>query len=145
MIRYGRRGFTLIEMLIVIVVIAILAGFVIVGASSSVRREKVAALHSNLLLLRNAIQRFEADCVGYPKDLNELMVKPADLPCGVVIVGDTKPYVVTWQGPYLKTPDGKLPVDPFTLKADWNYDPGAGKVHSSSTRHAINGEFYSEW
>ena len=136
------KGFTLIEMLIVIVVIAILALIVIPRLLGAGRKAKEAALKGDLHQLRNAIQQFEADCGDYPVDLDPLMTAPAD--------GDTGGNGIdldaaAWQGPYLRTPDGAMLVDPFTTLADWTYDGPTGEVHSSSGLTAVNGDNYSDW
>jgi general secretion pathway protein G len=146
MVDRRHKGFTLIEMLIVIVVIAILALIVIPRLLGAGRKAKEATLKGDLHQLRNAIQQFEADCGDYPAALADLQARPAAGSAGAnAIVLD----VNGWQGPYLRTPDGNLPKDPFTSAADWVYDasPGAtaGDVHSASTLTAINGENYSDW
>ncbi len=140
------KGFTLIEMLIVIVVIAILALIVIPRLLGAGRKAKEASLKGDLHQLRNAIQQFEADCGDYPLALDDLITAPgAGTQGGQGIDIDA----TAWQGPYLRTPDGGLPKDPFqdqTLAADWDYStPASGDVHSKSTLTAINGENYSDW
>lgn len=136
------KGFTLIEMLIVIVVIAILALIVIPRLLGAGRKAKEAALKGDLHQIRNAIQQFEADCGDYPATLDDLMAAPA---AGSVGGNGIDLDVTAWQGPYLRTPDGNMIEDPFTGAADWTYDAASGEVHSSSTLTAINGENYSDW
>jgi len=136
------KGFTLIEMLIVIVVIAILALIVIPRLLGAGRKAKEASLKGDLHQLRNAIQQFEADCGDYPADINDLQTKPAD---GSQGGGGIDLDVAGWQGPYLRTADGGLPKDPFTETADWSYTTTSGEVHSASTLKAINGDNYSDW
>lgn len=142
-----RRGFTLIEMLIVIVVIAILALIVIPRLLSAGQKAKEAALKGDLHMLRNAVQQFEADCGDYPAALDQLMSQPMGDPQGNAPKGGNGIALDTdkWQGPYLRTVDGDLPKDPFTGTADWKYGPETGDVHSASTMTAINGEHYSDW
>jgi general secretion pathway protein G len=143
MMRRGSRGFTLIEMLIVIVVIAILALIVIPRLLGAGRKAKEASLKGDLHMLRNAIQQFEADLGDNPADLDQLVATTA--PSGAGGNGlDLDPQ--GYQGPYLKTADGALPVDPFTGSADWTYDAAAGQVHSASTLNALDGTTaYNEW
>ncbi len=143
--RRGSKGFTLIEMLIVIVVIAILALIVIPRLLGAGRKAKEAALKGDLHQLRNSIQQFEADCGDYPALLTDLQ---APGPAAGSTGGQGLDLDVTgWQGPYLRTPDGALPVDPFTQvsPADWAYTASTGEVHSASTLNALDGTAYSAW
>ena len=136
------KGFTLIEMLIVIVVIAILALIVIPRLLGAGRKAKEATLRGDLHQIRNAIQQFEADCGDYPSSLAQLMTQPGAGNGGTGIALD----VNGWQGPYLRTPDGNMPKDPFTdSSTTWSYTANTGDVHSGSTLTAINGEAYSTW
>jgi prepilin-type N-terminal cleavage/methylation domain-containing protein len=77
------KGFTLIEMLIVIVVIAILALIVIPRLLGAGRKAKEATLRGDLHQVRNAIQQFEADCGDYPSAISTLMTAAGrDPTCG---------------------------------------------------------------
>ena len=137
------RGFTLIEMLIVIVVIAILALIVIPRLLGAGRKAKEASLRGDLHMLRNAIQQFEADCGDYPAALADLQSKAALAKGGNGIDLDA----TAWQGPYLRTGGAvtALPLDPFTALADWTYTPASGVVHSNSALKALDGTNYSDW
>ncbi|MDH4179020.1 MAG: prepilin-type N-terminal cleavage/methylation domain-containing protein, partial [Armatimonadota bacterium] len=102
MVNRRRKGFTLIEMLIVIVVIAILALIVIPRLLGAGRKAKEATLRGDVHQLRNSIQQFEADCGDYPSALTQLMTTPA---AGSTGGGGIALDVNGWQGPYLRTPD----------------------------------------
>jgi general secretion pathway protein G len=139
-----RTGFTLIEMLIVIVVIAILALIVIPRLLGAGRRAKEAALRGDLHQFRNVIQQFEADMGDYPAALDQLVAAKDSPPSGSGGSGiplDGSAY----RGPYLRNPDGGLPRDPFTSAADWDYTPSTGEVYSSSTLMALDDTAYSSW
>lgn len=142
MVSRRHKGFTLIEMLIVIVVIAILALIVIPRLLGAGRKAKEATLRGDLHQIRNAIQQFEADCGDYPSALAQLQTQPSAGNGGTGIALD----VNGWQGPYLRTPDGNMPEDPFTESGTtWSYTASTGHVQSGSTLTAINGEAYSSW
>ena len=142
MVNRRRKGFTLIEMLIVIVVIAILALIVIPRLLGAGRKAKEATLRGDLHQIRNSIQQFEADCGDYPSALAQLMTLPSAGNGGGGIALD----VNGWQGPYLRTPDSNLPKDPFTESSTtWSYTASTGHVASGSTLTAINGDAYSAW
>jgi general secretion pathway protein G len=142
MTKRNTRGFTLIEMLIVIVVIAILALIVIPRLLGAGRKAKESALRGDLQQLRNALQQFEADCGDYPSALSQLMTAPA---AGSSGGGGIALDVGAWKGPYLRTPDNNLPKDPFTQAADWTYTASSGDVHSASTLTGLDGTAYSTW
>ena len=136
------KGFTLIEMLIVIVVIAILALIVIPRLLGAGRKAKEASLKGDLHQLRNAIQQFEADCGDYPATLVGLVTKPTSTAGGAGLTLD----LIAWQGPYIRTATaGTLPSDPFTGSANWTYTAATGDVHSAATLTALNGTYYTAW
>ncbi|MBI2264035.1 MAG: type II secretion system major pseudopilin GspG [Armatimonadetes bacterium] len=92
--RYGSSGFTLIEILIVVIIIAILATIVIprlVGRTEKAKRTKAI---SDVKNLETALDLFEADNGFFPttdQGLRALVVKPT-----------TEPTPEKWRGPYLK-------------------------------------------
>lgn len=140
-----KQGFTLIEMLIVIVVVAILAMIVIPRILSAGRRGREASLKADLKQLRDAIERFEANTAAWPPSLTDLVA--AD---GAAISADADGRGMSvdrsaYDGPYLRTADGGLPADPFTGAADWTYDNSTGEVHTSSTLTALDGSAYATW
>jgi general secretion pathway protein G len=142
MIKRNSRGFTLIEMLIVIVVIAILALIVIPRLLGAGRKAKESALRGDLQQLRNAIQQFEADCGDFPAAIADLMTSPA---AGSNGGNGIALDVIAWKGPYLRTPDNNLPKDPFTSLGNWTYTAASGDVHSASTLTGLDGTAYSAW
>ncbi len=89
--RSGERGFSLIELLVVVTIIGILAGIALVNVSTAQRKAREAALKSNLHEMRKAIDNFYADKQRYPSDLNELVPN------------------------YLR----RIPPDPITMQDDW--------------------------
>ena len=89
--RRNQRGFTLIELIVVVAIIGILAGIALVNVQTAQRKAREAALRQNLFQMRQAIDNFYADKQRYPNDLNELV--PG----------------------YLR----KLPSDPITMQQDW--------------------------
>lgn len=139
------RGFTLIEVLIVITVISTLATIVIPRAMSAQRKAKEAALRANLKQLRDAIETFEANTAAWPPALTDIVAAS-----GAAISADVDGRGMSvdrsaYDGPYIRSGDGGLPKDPFTGAADWNYDNSTGEVHSSSTLTALDGTNYSIW
>lgn len=145
MVKRKNRGFTLIEMLIVIVVIAVLALIVIPKLLGAGRKQREAVLRENLQQLRQAISKFEEDTSAWPPALSDIMAANGDALSADADGNGTLVDRTLYRGPYLSTADGKLLPDPFTNAADWNYSNTTGEVHSSSTMTALDGSKYSEW
>jgi len=123
-----KKGFTLIELSIVIAIIGILYMIAIPKADLSIKKAKESALKANLYILRDAIDKYYADFKKYPETLEELDAEPGH-----------KRYI------------RKIPVDPMTGKADWEiiYHPDRPNeifdVKSRSRERSINGEPYNTW
>ena len=137
-------GFTLIEVLIVIVVIAILAAIVVPRLLGAGREAREASLRAHLQELRNAVGLFQAQVGDYPADLTQIMdsTAPATGANGVVINPND------FRGPYLTTASGELPDNPITganaVGVDWNYAAATGDI-SAAAGTAVDGTDYSNW
>ena len=130
------RGFTLIELMIVMTIIGILASIAAPNYQRSVIKAREAVLMEDLYQMRKAIDAYFADKGKYPGGLDELV-----------------------DGKYLRA----VPVDPFTNKADsWELveptplegadgvlgEPAEGaveNVRSGSDLVGLNGTPYREW
>lgn len=95
-------GFTLLEMLVVLVIIGLLAGLVGPRLFSKVDQSKVATAQTQVKLLRGAVENIRLDVGRYPtveEGLSLLTRAPSDAA-----------QAARWRGPYL---DDVLPVDPW--------------------------------
>ena len=133
-----RRGFTLIELMIVIIVIAILALIVIPRLAGASMRAKESTMQSNMQTIRNAVANFNADCGTYPTSLSDLLVTSAPS------------YVVSsaWKGPYLNSTGypicatgSALPQNPVVYSSSLTGETATAP--SSSTTPAANWYYQS--
>ena len=126
-----QNGFTLIELMIVMVIITILAGIGLAVYGNSVQSAKEATLRTDLHGMREAIDQYYADKNHYPPSLQSLV-----------------------EDKYIR----EIPVDPFTKSADtWqttladpepgnpSAEPGIYNVRSGAEGTALDGTSYSEW
>ncbi len=144
------RGFTLIELIVAIAVMAILAGAAIPLARVSIKREKERRLRHALWEMRDAIDRYKeaADrgafqiklgSEGYPPDLDTLV--------NGVDVGGKKIRFLR-----------RIPRDPMTNSTDWGLrsmqdDPDSQSwggqnvfdVYTKSPDTALDGTKYADW
>ncbi|MDJ0838969.1 MAG: prepilin-type N-terminal cleavage/methylation domain-containing protein [Acidobacteriota bacterium] len=149
-----KRGFTLLELVIAMVLLGILAAAAVPTTRKLVKRQKEIELKRALMEMREAIDRFkrasdegvivvmDIEQLGYPADFDELI-----------------------EGAQLKKADSKrmrflrrIPVDPMTGEAEWgmrsvqdDFDSQSwGRenlfdVYSLSDGTALDGTEYAEW
>src|SRR5579871_1406136 len=99
--RTWNRGFTLMELLIVIIVIAVLAAIALPKFINSGLRSKEASLKGDLKIYRNATQLFLNDTGAYPATLAALSATSAPA-SGLDSTGAVKSITATdWKGPYI--------------------------------------------
>jgi general secretion pathway protein G len=123
-------GFTLLEMMIVMMIIGILISIAVPMYTTSLLRSREAVLRQDLFTLRSLISQYTLDKQKAPQSLDDLI-----------------------QAGYLKT----IPKDPMTSEANWEVvqedvlltvdqqDPGINDVHSASSATASDGTLYSTW
>jgi general secretion pathway protein G len=93
------RGFTLLELLVVIVIIGLLAGYVAPRYFSQVGRSEIQVAKAQIESLEKALDQYRLDTRRYPsteEGLQALVSKPES--------------AAGWSGPYLKK---AVPVDPW--------------------------------
>ena len=126
----ARRGFTLIEMMIVISIILILIGMAAGMYQKSIQRAREAVLKKDLQTMREAIDNYTLDKQQAPQSLQDLV-----------------------DGQYLR----QIPTDPVSQQPDWvlhygdtvlspdQTGSGVDDVHSGSDQAGSDGTPYNTW
>jgi len=123
------RGFTLLELLLVMLLLALIASLAAPVVTSGIQRARESTLKSDLYVLRKAIDDHYADTGAYPRALDELVAKR-----------------------YLR----RVPPDPVTEKREtWvlvraeeeiaGQAPGILDVRSGSQERASDGSYFKDW
>src|SRR5258708_9030623 len=124
------RGFTLLELMIVISIIMILVAVAVPMYNQSIVRSREAVLRQDLFTLRSVISQYTLDKQKAPQSLDDIL-----------------------QAGYLK----RIPADPMTGQPNWEVvqedvlqtaeqqEPGISDVHSASNNTASDGTAYSTW
>jgi len=129
--RRRRRGFTFVELMIVMAIIAVLLSVAIPIYSRSIVRAKESVLKNNLFTMRTVIDEYTYDKQKAPQTLQDLV-----------------------SNGYLR----QIPMDPITNSSDsWTIipedqgntvnqtEPGIFDVRSGSDKTSLEGTAYSEW
>ena len=116
-----RRGFTLIELMVVVLILAVLAALVVPRIVGSGDQAKVSAAKSDLSTVSGLLDRFQLDCGRYPtteEGLGALTTAPSGLE-GKWGGGSNQPYSKKqilndpWGNPYQYEQNGST----YTLKS----------------------------
>ncbi len=126
-----KRGFTVIELMVVMTIILLLASVAVKINKKAIIKAKESVLKENLFQMRQAIEQYYADKGHYPDSLETLV-----------------------DDGYLR----EIPKDPFTKSSDtWqveyenpedvgeDYEPGIIDVKSGYSGKALDGTNYDEW
>jgi len=126
----GQRGFTLLELMIVISIIIILIGMAAGMYQKSIQHAREAVLKKDLQTMREAIDNYTLDKQQAPQSLQDLV-----------------------DGHYLR----QIPVDPVSQQTDWvlhygdsvitpdQTGSGVDDVHSGSEQIGSDGQPYNSW
>ena len=153
MTKSRKRGFTLIELMITVLVISILVGVAVPLARNTIKREKEFELHTALREVRTAIDKYKdasdkglimvkVDTEGYPENLQVLVD-------GVQMVGQVDKRLKLLR---------RIPKDPMSNSTEWGQrsyqdDPTSSSwggqnvfdIHTKSEGTALDGSKYKDW
>jgi general secretion pathway protein G len=129
--RSSEQGFTLLELMIVMVVIGLLAAIAIPSYTHNVLRAKEAVLREDLYTMRSAIDSYTVDKQKGPQSLDDLVQS-----------GYLK---VMPKDPMTNRTDTWVPVEGDTLITTDQTEPGITDVHSGAQQTSSEGTSYSSW
>lgn len=154
-IRSPNKGFTLIELIIVLIIISTLAAVAIPMIETTVKREKEIQLRRNLRILRTAIDdyknfvekhkiKLDEDRYGFPEKLEDLV--------------EGIEYRDKKNNERIKKFLRRIPIDPMTDSYDWGLKSYQDKrksihwggeniwdVYTKSEQKALDGTVYKDW
>jgi|ERR1017187_948609 general secretion pathway protein G len=129
----GRRGFTLIEILVVIVILTILVGIVVGAAKYAITKGQTSRAQAEIATMEDALERYKSDNGAYPSSdigstTRALAVNNAVNDSISLYVALTTPKsYMTFKPNQLKTVGGvTYIVDPFGLPYNYYCHPSAG-------------------
>lgn len=137
--RRNQRGFTLLELLIVVAILGILTAVAIPRFQQAPQKAREAVLKTNLHTMREAFDQYFADKAAYPESL-EVLVEEGYL--RAIPIDPLTGSSSTWQLIYAEeqqTDTGLEDLDGFTT------GPGIWDVKSGATVTALDGSNVSEW
>src|SRR5262245_41588524 len=131
-IRSGsRRGFTLVEILIVVSIVGILVSIAVPIYQKSILRARESVLRNNLFTMRTVLDEYTYDKQKAPQTLRDLVTESylREVPFD--------PMTGSNQSWKIEMEDAQRSVNPS--------EPGIYEIHSGSDKKSLNGTPYAEW
>ena len=130
-LKRAQRGFTLIELMVVMAIISVLLAIALPIYSKSITRAKESVLRNNLFTIRSMIDEYTIDKQKAPESLQDLV---------------TEGYLRQIPQDPMTNSDGtwKIVMEDTPVGGSTN-PPGIFDVHSGSDKTSLEGSPYSEW
>jgi general secretion pathway protein G len=131
LMKRARRGFTLIELMVVMAIVSVLLAIAVPIYQKSIVRAKESVLRNNLFTLRTMIDEYTVDKQKAPESLQDLVSGGylRQVPQDPITVSDQ-----TWRTVMEETPIGGS-----------SSSPGIFDVHSGSDKTSLDGTPYADW
>ena len=129
------KGFTIIELLVVLSIMGLLAGIVAVRVQRTLQRAKEARLKHDLRVMRDTIEQFKVDQKVYPQDLVELVEAEylRTVPVDVFTGSDE-----TWEFEFEELDEEALELDSYA-------QPGIVYIFSGAEGIDLDGVAYRDY
>lgn len=114
----GRAGFTLIEILVSLILLAVLAAAVFPVVTQQIGAADAPTLANDLSAVKTALETYNANAGTFPGDLEDLVHRPSDTEFSLLATSAYKDKEIRgWNGPYLETfiTDGADDFNPGTI------------------------------
>jgi general secretion pathway protein G len=124
----ARNAFTLVELLLVMTILAILAGIVLPKMAGRGEQARESAAKTQISTLETALGAYEVDNGNYPRSLQDLMSRPRD--------------AMNWHGPYMEK---DIPLDPwghvYVYQHPGRHNPSGYDLYATGP----DGTLYGNW
>ena len=126
-------GFTLVEVLVILAILAILAGVLVPSIANQVTKSDISRVSADLGNVRTGVEAFLVDLKRYPGDIEDLVDQPTTADSTLLADAYPSGLIGKWSGPYVDV----------VLPNDSSLGTGFGaSIHDDFVLDSINGSGY---